>query len=197
MTTNLGKETKARLKKCKICGSRFETFDSFRQWCSPECGVALAKQRTDKAKAKAEKARDKAEREKIKKAKESLKSRSDWLNELQTWVNKFIRLRDKDEPCISCQRFHQGQWHAGHYRSRGACPELRFNEDNIHKQCSVCNNHKSGNAIDYRIHLIKKIGIERVAFLERNDHPPLKMSVDEIKAQIKVYKQKCKELAHD
>ena len=183
-----------RLKKCKICGSQFETSDSFRQWCSPECWVELAKQRTSKAKAKADKARDKLAREKIKKAKESLKSRSDWLNELQTWVNKFIRLRDKDEPCISCGRYHQGQWHAGHYRSRGACPELRFNEDNIHKQCSVCNNHKSGNAIDYRINLIKKIGIERVAFLERENHPPLKMSVEEIKAQIKVYKQKCKEL---
>lgn len=185
---------KVRSKKCKICGNSFETADSFRQWCSPECGVELAKQRTSKAKAKAEKARDKLAREKIKKAKESLKSRSDWLNELQTWVNKFIRLRDKDEPCISCGRFHQGQWHAGHYRSRGACPELRFNEDNIHKQCSVCNNHKSGNAIDYRINLIKKIGVERVAFLERNDHPPLKMSVDEIKAQIKLYKAKIKEL---
>lgn len=185
---------KVRLKKCRICGNRFETSDSFRQWCSPECGVELAKQRTSKAKAKAEKARDKLAREKIKKAKENLKSRSDWLNELQTWVNKFIRLRDKDEPCISCGRFHQGQWHAGHYRSRGACPELRFNEDNIHKQCSVCNNHKSGNAIDYRINLIKKIGVERVAFLERNNHPPLKMSVDEIKAQIQLYKAKCKEL---
>ena len=129
--------------------------------------------------------------------KQKIKSRSEWLDDLQSWVNKFIRLRDKNEPCISCGRYHQGQYHAGHYRSRGACPELRFNEDNIHKQCAPCNNQKSGNAIEYRINLVKKIGIERVEFLERQDHPPLKLTIEEIKEQIKIYKAKCKELEND
>ncbi|TEW24926.1 recombination protein NinG, partial [Histophilus somni] len=115
---------------------------------------------------------EKEERAKIKAVKERLKSRSERLKELQGVFNRFIRLRDKNLPCISCGRYHQGQWHAGHYRSVGACPELRFNEDNVHKQCSVCNNHKSGNVIEYRINLVAKIGVERVEFLERKDHLP-------------------------
>ena len=185
---------RVRSKKCKICGERFETSDSFRQWCSPECGVTLAKQKTAKARVKAEKERAKVERAKIKKAKENLKSRSDWLKDLQKVFNRFIRLRDKNEPCISCGRFHQGKYDAGHYRSVGSALELRFNEDNCHKQCVPCNQHKSGNAIDYRINLINKIGIERVEFLERKDHPPVKWSIDEIKAIISTYKDKIKAL---
>ncbi|HDL2201950.1 TPA: recombination protein NinG, partial [Mannheimia haemolytica] len=108
--------------------------------------------------------------------------------------NKFIRLRDKDLPCISCGRHHQGQWHAGHYKTVGGNPELRFNEDNVHRQCSVCNNHLHGNIVNYRVNLIEKIGLERVEFLERKDHPPLKLTIEQIKDLIKVYKAKCKEL---
>lgn len=163
--------------------------------CGVSCAVQYARISVEKEKVKKQRARDKAERARIKQVRENLKRRSEWLNDLQKEVNRFVRLRDKNDPCISCGRFHQGQWHAGHYRSRGACPELRFNEDNIHKQCAVCNTHKSGNAIDYRINLIRKIGVERVEFLEREDHEPLKLSIDEIKELIKVYKVKCKELS--
>lgn len=184
--------------KCKVCGGYFtKTISTAQKVCSPKCAIILSKEQARKKKEK----EDKQERIETKKRmtalKQKIKSRSDWLNDLQSWVNKFVRLRDKNEPCISCGRYHQGQWHAGHYRSRGACPELRFNEDNIHKQCSVCNNHKSGNAIEYRINLISKIGLERVEFLERHDHQPLKLSIDEIKELIKVYKAKCKGLEND
>lgn len=182
--------------KCKVCGCYFvKTFSSTQKVCSPACALKLSKEQARKEREKKSKQERIETRKRMAERKARLKTRADWLNDLQTWVNKFIRLRDKDEPCISCGRHHQGQWHAGHYRSRGACPELRFNEDNIHKQCSVCNNHKSGNAIEYRIRLVNKIGLERVEFLERNDHPPLKWSVEEIKAQIEIYKAKCKELA--
>ena len=34
--------------------------------------------------------------------------------------------RDFDKPCVSCGNYHQGQWHAGHYLTVGARPELRF-----------------------------------------------------------------------
>ncbi|WP_202116081.1 recombination protein NinG, partial [Glaesserella parasuis] len=107
--------------------------------------------------------------------------------------NEYIRLRDKDEPCISCQRFHQGQYHAGHYRTVKAMPELRFNEDNVHKQCSACNNHLSGNITEYRINLVRKIGAERVEALE-SYHPPVKWSAEDCKEIIKTYRAKIKEL---
>ena len=190
--------TKPKETKCKVCGCYFvKTISSTQKVCSPKCAIILSKEQARKKREK----QDKQERLETKKRmtalKQKIKSRSEWLDDLQSWVNKFIRLRDKNEPCISCGKYHKGQWHAGHYRSRGACPELRFNEDNIHKQCAPCNDWKSGNAIEYRINLVKKIGIERVEFLERQDHPPLKLTIEEVKEQIKIYKAKVKELENE
>ncbi|WP_025217146.1 recombination protein NinG [Mannheimia varigena] len=176
--------------KCKECGSYYIKFQSTQQVCSVKCAMAMGKRKAEARRKQA----DKAERKERKQRLEKLKSRSAWLKDLQNIFNKFIRLRDKDLPCISCGRHHQGQWHAGHYKTVGGNPELRFNEDNVNRQCSVCNNHKSGNIVNYRINLIEKIGLERVEFLERKDHPPLKLTVEEIKDLIKVYKAKCKEL---
>ncbi|STY61393.1 Bacteriophage Lambda NinG protein [Mannheimia haemolytica] len=88
----------------------------------------------------------------------------------------------------------KGNGTQGIIKTVGGNPELRFNEDNVNRQCSVCNNHKSGNIVNYRINLIEKIGLERVEFLERKDHPPLKLTIEQIKDLIKVYKAKCKEL---
>lgn len=183
-------------RKCKICGEKFKTNFFNVRWCSPECGTKLARILVDKEKLKRKQAQDKKAREKVKETKERLKPRSKWLNDAQTVFNQFIRLRDKDLPCISCGRYHRGQYHAGHYRSVGAAPELRFHEDNVHKQCSACNKHKSGNITEYRINLVRKIGTEKVDFLERKNHPPLKLDVDEIKDLIRIYRAKIREVAH-
>ncbi|MFW9272796.1 recombination protein NinG [Glaesserella parasuis] len=184
---------KVKARKCKCCGGEFKSADSFRKWCSAECGVKLAKIAQEKARQKAIEKRNREERAKIKATRERLKSRSEWLKDAQAVFNEYIRLRDKDEPCISCQRFHQGQYHAGHYRTVKAMPELRFNEDNVHKQCSACNNHLSGNITEYRINLVRKIGAERVEALE-SYHPPVKWSVEDCKEIIKTYRAKIKGL---
>lgn len=179
--------------KCKVCGDYYVKFQSTQQVCSVQCAMVMGKRKSEEARKKQAKADRLLQRQKL----QALKSRSDWLKDLQKVFNQFIRLRDKDLPCISCGRYHQGQWHAGHYRSRGAYPELRFDEQNVHKQCSVCNNHKSGNTTEYRINLVRKIGEKEVERLEMANHPPLKLTVDEIKALIKVYKAKVKGLQND
>ena len=120
--------------------------------------------------------------------------RSHWIKKAQTAFNKYVRQRDAEEPCISCGRFHNGQYHAGHYKSVGSSPELRFNELNNHKQCAPCNNHLSGNIVNYRPRLIEKIGLDKVEWLE-GPHKPAKLSIDDIKAIEKKYKAKLKELA--
>jgi len=82
----------------------------------------------------------------------------------QRWCNEYIRLRDKSLPCISC-----GSWNtsdASHFYSRGNYPGLRFNEDNIHLSCAKCNRFLSGNLLEYRRLLLRKIGIQRVERLE-------------------------------
>ena len=159
---------KLRRRRCKICREWFIPKQSFQNWCSPKHGFELSEQRRnkdrEKALAKLKKEKQKKEREekdKLKARKLAVKPLSYFTKQAQTAFNAFIRERDKDEPCISCGRFHEGQYHAGHYRTTGANPELRFDEDNCHKQCAPCNNHLSGNIENYTPRLIEKIGQER------------------------------------
>ncbi|MCT8850275.1 recombination protein NinG, partial [Glaesserella parasuis] len=44
---------KVKKRKCKCCGGEFKSADSFRKWCSAECGVKLAKIAQEKARQKA------------------------------------------------------------------------------------------------------------------------------------------------
>lgn len=124
-------------------------------------------------------ARDKAARNASREAKARIKSRREHIAEAQVIFNRWIRARDANLPCISCDRMHQGQWHAGHYLSVGSSPELRFDEKNVHAQCAPCNNHLSGNAIKYRIGLIQRYGAEIVEYLE-GPHPTKKYTIDDI-----------------
>lgn len=157
--------------------------------CSPGCALTLAVSNRGKAK-KVAQVKDKREtKEKL----EKLKSQATWAREAQTAINAFIRLRDVHLPCISCGRHHTGQYHAGHYLSVGARPELRFVESNIHKQCAPCNTYLSGNAVLYRKALIEKIGLACVEDLEG----PLetrKLTIDDLKDIKQKYVAKAKTL---
>ena len=175
-------------KKCRHCKEPFSPFSSTQVACSPMCALAIGKKVT----AKKAKADAKQSRAKLKARKDKLKSRSDWLREAQKEFNRFIRLRDKIA-CISCDRPLTAKYDAGHYRSVGAFPELRFCEDNVHGQCVHCNQHKSGNPIDYRIGLVKKIGIERVERLE-GKHDAKKYTIDQVKDIKAMYKKKANDL---
>jgi len=177
------------MTKCKVCRAEFTKRSMTHKACSPECSLILVNQAKEKEKAKVER----LDRVKTKKALESLKTRSDWMKDAQKVFNEFIRERDKADPCISCQRFHQGQYHAGHYLSTGARPNLRFVENNVHKQCQPCNTHLSGNLINYRINLIEKLGVEAVVRLE-TDFEPKKYTIDDLKEIIIIYRKKVKML---
>lgn len=171
-----------RQKKCKVCREGFRPFSSTQVACSLPCALSLA----SAASAKARKAETKA-------ARERLKTRGDYLKECQQAFNAWIRERDHAEPCISCQRHHTGQYHAGHYLTVGAHPELRFHADNCHKQCAPCNNHLSGNIVEYRKGLLAKIGPERLDWLE-GKHEPVKYTIDEIKEMTKHFRAEAKRL---
>lgn len=159
---------KLRRRRCKICRDYFVPERSFQNWCCPEHREELAiqiyknqeKKRQEKLKKEKQK-KEREEKDKLKARKLAVKPLSYFTKQAQTAFNAFIRERDKDEPCISCGRFHEGQYHAGHYRTTGANPELRFDEDNCNKQCAPCNNHLSGNIENYTPRLIEKIGQER------------------------------------
>ena len=148
----------------------------------------------DKAKAKAAATEDMKAARAHREAKVKAKPLRAWLDDAQTIVNKYIRLRDAHLPCISCGTTSDVQFAAGHYRSRGSSSHLRFNHDNLHKQCNRhCNMALSGNQRNYRIGLIVKIGLDRVELLE-NDNTPHKWTVEEAKAVISQHKLLVKEL---
>lgn len=161
-------------KKCKAqgCGVLFPPTRAFVSWCSPDCGYTIARAKKEQAETKARQASRKADRAK----RESLKTRSDWIKDAQKEFNKFIRTRDAGQPCICCGVHLErdaigGGFDAGHYRSVGSAPHLRFDERNVHAQRKQCNRYGAGRAVDYRIGLIKRIGREAVESLESDQAP--------------------------
>ncbi len=124
--------------------------------------------------AKAARAAAKVERAEIKRRKEAIKTIPMLVREAQIAFNAFIRARDQaaGHLCISSGRpldWSGNAVDAGHYRSTGAAPHLRFNEDNCHAQSKFDNQWRAGNVVDYRIKLIERIGLARVEALEANN----------------------------
>jgi hypothetical protein len=179
-------------KKCHVCKRVYTPVRSMSKVCGVPCSLEWAKKLAEQKTARAK--RD--ERKSIRVALEKAKTRGTHLRELQAAFNQWIRLRDAGKPCIACGRYHQGQNHAGHYRSVGSCPELRFEPDNVHLQCAPCNTHLSGNLIPYRANLIKKIGLERVEWIE-GPHHPKKLTLAEIQEMKTFYRAEVRRLKRE
>lgn len=181
-----------RRTTCPQCRAKLEPGQRIHAACIQ--AYADAQQaKAERAAAKQARAAAKIERAEIRKRKESVKSKAEWAREAQTAFNAYIRLRDDADPCISCGRYHQGQWHAGHYQSVGAHPEMRFLPLNCHKQCQPCNTHLSGNHIEYRKRLIQRIGVDLVEKLE-GPQEAKRYTVDDLKAIKAEYTAKAREL---
>ncbi|MDM0041863.1 recombination protein NinG [Variovorax sp. J22R193] len=175
-----------RAKTCAHCQTMFMPARSMQAVCSPVC--ARRKGEADK---KAEKAKDKAKRE-------DQKTIHTLIAEAQVEFNKFIRLRDQiaGHPCISSGRpldWSGNNVDAGHYRSTGAASHLRFDERNCHAQSKHDNQWKAGNVVDYRINLIKRIGLEAVEALEA-DNEPVKWDRDALRQIKTIYRAKARQL---
>ncbi len=183
MNTNpTAAERKPRQRKCRQCKSPFDPRNSAQIVCSVECAKEYGRIQSVKKVAKERK-----------EAKAKLKTRGQHLKEAQAAFNAYIRARDAELPCISCARMHQGQWHAGHYRAVSVAPALRFHEDNVHKQCAPCNDHKHGNLIEYRAGLIHKIGRHAVEWLE-GPHEPKHYSIPDLQEIKQKYLRMAREL---
>ncbi len=175
-------------RRCTYCKTYKEAEKGistpFGFFCGDSCRYDLAMKQTKslllKSKAITKKNQDKEHAERKRKLKAN--DRPFRAKEAQKAFNAYIRKRDEKEPCISCDRSNDGrhQRHASHYRSVGACKSLRFNELNVYASCAQCNSHMSGNITEYRIRLIKKIGIGKVEWLECQNEPT-KYSCDELK----------------
>lgn len=150
------------MTKCCICKAPYE-----RRYLSQKtCGDPICK-----GEQKRQEALKKAARAELKARKEKVKKLSEIADEAQTAFNALRRYEDLQAGygCISCGTHNPVQWHGGHYRTVKAAKQHRFNPDNVHLQCSQCNNHDSGNIVEYRINLVKRIGLERVEAIEHDN----------------------------
>jgi hypothetical protein len=189
------KPTELKLKTCRICKEKFAPRNTIQPTCWKfECQVEYAARHQEKVEA----LREKRERQALREAKERIRPRSYYVKLAQQWFNRFIKLRDKAAgyPCISSGRpldWTGNKVDAGHYRSVGSAPHLRFDERNCHAQSKHDNRYKSGNAVDYRIGLIARRGLEEVEDVEA-DQTPRHYSIPDLKQLIAYYKGMCKEL---
>jgi hypothetical protein len=170
--------------RCKNCKQPFEPIKFLQKYClKDECvRVWVDSEKTKQWK------KTKA------KAKQDLMTLSDYLKLTQQVFNKWINLRDKGLPCISCDKPITGRVNASHFWNANNHYNVRFNEDNVHSSCITCNQFLSGNLLEYRTRLISKIGIERFNILEAESKETRKFTKDELKEIINIYKKKIKQL---
>ncbi|USW94191.1 recombination protein NinG [Pseudomonas proteolytica] len=190
----IAKQPKPKTCKNPACRASFVPQRLGQAVCSPKCALATV----EVQKAKEKKSLAQAGRRDIKVRKEALKTRADHIREAQQAFNEYIRTRDQvaGHLCISSGKaldWSGNAVDAGHYRSVGSAPHLRFDERNCHAQSKQDNRFLSGNAVDYRIGLIARIGQEAVDSLE-SDQSVRKYTVDEIKAIKATYRAKTREL---
>ena len=179
------------MKICNICKKSFETKNSLAKCCGYDCAIIYARNQQQKV---IDKNHIKFKKEGL----EKLKTKSVYLKEVQKIFNQYIRLRDKDSGCISCGNISNVKFDAGHFYSVGAYPNLRFNEDNVHKQCSnYCNVNLSGNIHEYIPRLIQKIGQQRFDELEAKKGVKAHYSIEDLKELKEIYKNKIKQYAYN
>ena len=197
-----------RKKKCKRCGEYHDAESGVQTPAAWFCchahaikhSIELSRKRTERLRAKAVRAQAveaknaaKRDRERTAKRKKEL-NRSHHLDQLQKLVNQWVvHVRDKDKPCCTCGTTNPFiKYDAGHYRSRGACPEARFILTNIHRQCSVrCNVHGSGMRSEYIEFIRAEYGQEHLDWLN-GPHPSMKEQfpdADAIDAEMARYRK--------
>lgn len=181
---------------CKVCKAKYVKLSMSHVACSPACAIEWAKRQREKREREAMRADRVADRAK----KEATKPRPQLIKEAQTAFNRYIRARDAFQPCICCGRPLTGSQglnshnvDAGHYRSVGSAPHLRFDERNCHAQLVQCNRYSAGRAVDYRLGLIERIGLESVEALE-SDQESRNWTHDDLRSIRRIYELKLKDL---
>ena len=144
----------------------------------------------------ARKAVQDADKKETKRKLDAMQTRPQLLKKAQTAFNAYIRARDKCKPCISCDKPLDGganTFDAGHYRSVGSAPHMRFVEDNCHGQCKHCNNWLSGNHVEYRKRLLDRIGERQLELLE-SDNTLRKYTKEGLEEIAKHYREETRRL---
>lgn len=96
-----------------------------------------------------------------------LKKLSEYEAEAKRSFQKYVRLRDENLPCISCNQVNKDLWDGGHYKKAELYSGVIFDLNNCHRQCRYCNRYLGGNEANYRTGLVARYGEEYVLQLEK------------------------------
>ena len=190
-------------RRCKAesCRQTFTPrFNTLEPTCSPSCALEWLRSK------QGQEAVAKVKRQETRVGRERLKTHPQLTKEAQREFNKWIRLRDKDMPCITCGRHDWeipdtwvgGKWDAGHFKTIGGFPELRFQPSNCHKQCKSCNSagpHKAEEVrVAYQENILTRISQAQLDWIE-GPHNPNKHTHDELREIKRHYQQLIRESA--
>jgi hypothetical protein len=182
--------------KCCGCKGRFLVETMLRKpigmFCTEKCMLEYAfKPPPDNA----EKVRKLAKKE------DNLRKKVFYASDLKTRksaakkaCHSYIKARDIGNLCICCGRNLGKNYDSGHFLESGNNPKIRYDEDNIHSQSVHCNQYKGGDSGDYRVNLIKKIGVDRVERLEDLKGGTVKRTCEDYKDIEEYFKTKLKQL---
>ncbi|HDR1925715.1 TPA: recombination protein NinG [Pasteurella multocida] len=189
---------KPKVHRCKVCGNYFVKNKSTQKVCSVDCAIKISKEEARKKREKIQRSERLATKKRMTALKEKNKTHNELIKDAQEAVNKYIRARDVNQCCISCgtpliAEQLGGGFDAGHYRSRGSAPHLRFYTLNIHGQCKKCNRYHGGNYHQFRIGLIERLGVEKVEQIEA-DQRPRHYSKDDLRRIKKIFNKKARML---
>jgi len=156
-----------RTCKAKDCTNKFLPFNSIQQWCSPACGYAISKAKTDHKARKdnaAQKRIEKAERKVFRQRKQAIKPSNTLLSEAQKAFNEYCRYRDMHRMCINegiYVPWDGNESDAAHYVSRASNGAMRFDLRNVNKSTKASNANQEKWIHDYKVNLEIKLGSER------------------------------------
>lgn len=127
---------------------------------------------SEKGRQKLEKAtlkvtKPKRDLEEYKKSRKTQEKLSYLKHSVLVWCHKYIKLRDRGKPCVSCGQPWHSDHQAGHWKKASDYSNLKFDERNIHNQCEGCNIAKQGNVQAYSIRITQRISEEDKSELER------------------------------
>lgn len=189
-----------RKRRCgyKLCAIKYGIAATMRiagpnAYCDIECQVKQAELNRAKAKksqalSAVKAARKEKQKTALQKKEERARSLPYQLTKTRLYFNEMIRLLDAGKPCISCGRYKCGaRFEAGHFKSVGSHPELRFEPRNCYLQGSGCNgatsNRKRNNltvAKEYELRLREQRGDALVDWLD-GPHKPKHYTCDDLR----------------
>ena len=194
-------------RKCANCGKYFA--QDLETWRKAPAGWF---HNLDCQVEKAIKLRDNARKRERARAKKDKPKKLDQKGLAHHWkltsdvMQKYAKLRDLhyNRPCISCGKHHRSTYArngnmptGGHYKTKGANKALQFNLWNIHFEHLSCNSFDADHLVGMRENLLKRIGKDKLEFLESN--PPMNpkwRDKNYLKRMRKIFNKRLKRYEH-